>query len=188
MFKREKELDMEPIIIDRKYNCMEQHGEPNCSAYMAAHLLQHYGIIKDPDDIYLRMGRYMDSEAVAPWQIATYLNKTFQENSIPIKYGFKKAAVLHDIHAELERGVPVPVLILYDTHSSSFDDLHYVLVTGIDDKNVYLIDSLSCGGTCTYNRTVQIKDFMKMWSLEKFFAPYKWVSVRNFMLACHDII
>ncbi|MDY6323698.1 MAG: C39 family peptidase [Catonella sp.] len=184
MAKKQKSI-VDSIILDRRYDCLEQGGEPNCSAYMTAHLLQHYGIEKDPEDIYNRMERFIDSEAVAPWQVVRYINRVLPENSVPARYSFKVSGKLQDIHTELEHGLPVPVVILYDTESRTFDDLHYVLVTGMDDRKVYMIDSLHDGGRRTYNRTVSLEDFMIMWGLKKAIIPVKLFGIRNLMLTCH---
>ena len=99
---------------------------------MTAHLLQYYGIEKDPLDIYGHLGRFVDSEAVAPWQVAGYINNVLADNGCNTRYNFSAMCELADIYAELQNSGPVPVLLMYSPYSKTFDELHYVLVTGMN--------------------------------------------------------
>ncbi len=173
---------MASIILEKNFNCLDQSDEPACSAFMTAHLLQQYGIRKDPLEIYDGMGRFGDSEAVAPWQAAEYINGVLEEQGLPDRYGFEKRCTLQDSQSELAQGRAVPVVILYDTEDRTFDDLHYVLVTGLDDRTVYLVDSLHETGRCSYNRTVSLEDFRIMWSLKNLRLPAGWLGFKNMML------
>ena len=64
-----------------------------------------------------------------------------------------------------------PVLILgYYDKTAEWDNLHYMLVTGYDENNIYLADSLHNTGRRYYNRKVDRKTFKKMWNTSKTFA------------------
>lgn len=172
---------MKPVILGNMCNCLTQKG-PACSAYMTAHLLQYYGIEKDPLDIYGHLGRFVDSEAVAPWQVASYINNVLADNGCNTRYNFSAMCELADIYAELQNGGPVPILLMCSPYSKTFDELHYVLVTGIDDENVYLIDSLHKSGVQPYNRVVIVEDFAVMWSLENADFTANWCDVKDILL------
>lgn len=182
MTVKERRCHLDLLLHDRQFDCLDQGDEPACSAFMTAHLLQQYGIRKDPMEIYDRIGRFGDSEAVAPWQVAEYINGILEEQGLSDRYGFEKRCTLQDIRSELAQGRAVPVVILYDTEDRTFDDLHYVLVTGLDEQTVYLVDSLHDTGRRSYNRTVSLDDFRIMWSLKNFHLPVGWIGFSNMML------
>lgn len=58
------------------------------------------------------------------------------------------------------------VLIYYDKETY-WDNLHYVVVTGYDDKNYYIADSLHATGEKFYNRAISRKTFLSMWNTSK---------------------
>jgi len=130
---------------------------PKCSAYAASCLLRYFGTKVYAKTLYPKFLKLLDGSA------------------IPSSVGRVIGAKLHthgrisDIERLIDEGRPVLILGHYD-ETAEWDNLHYMLVTGYDENNVYLADSLHNTGRRYYNRKVDRKTFKKMWNTSKTFA------------------
>ena len=179
------------MILKERFNCLRQEG-PACSAYMTAELLQHYDIYVDPKKIYDILPRFIDKEAVHPKDVCRFINTALAIKDIDRQYSVYKGCSIEDIERQLNTGCPVPVMILYDRESHTWDDLHYVLITGITKNAVYMIDTLHKSSKRQrykdhstkdkhYNRIVKIEDFLLMWGLCNTPVFSKMLHIRNIM-------
>jgi len=139
--------------IDKPVKIKRQDG-PKCSAYASSCLLGYYGREEEPDKLYKEFLKLPDGSA------------------IPTSVGRKIGAKIHthgkitDLEKMIDAGKPVLVLVFYD-EEPDWDNLHYVLVTGYDDENIYIADSLHATGERYYNRVLKKKTFKKMWNTAK---------------------
>ena len=139
--------------IAKPVEILSQRG-PKCSAYASASILKWRGQEAKPDKLYLKFLKLPDGSA------------------IPSSVGKVIGAKLHthgsisDIEKIIDSGKPVLVLGFYDK-KAEWDNLHYFLVTGYDDKNIYIADSLHSIGERYYNRSVSRETFEQMWNTSR---------------------
>lgn len=172
-------------MIPEKTLIMPQYNT-SCSAYSAAHLLEHHHLFFYPEDIYNAMPRFLDSEAVKPSAVADMLNSIMSryDGSYGYDYVATKNNDFNTLKEELSK-YKEPVIIAgeYDGKSRGWDDLHYVLVAGYDKEYVYLIDSIehSYFEYKLYNRKVKIDEFLTLWSIKNF-LPARILHIGNIMI------
>ena len=150
--------------INNPVDIKSQKG-PKCSAYSSSCLLRYYGQESDPSELYDKFFKLPDGSAV-PSSVGKVIGAKLHKNG-----------KLSDVKAMIDEGKPVLVLIYYD-EEPGWDNLHYVLVTGYDDENIYIADSLHRSGKRYYNRAVKTKLFKKMWNTSKS-LPVKLVYGKN---------
>lgn len=135
--------------ISKKIDIKRQQG-PKCSAYASAHLFQFYGVQAKPKQLYKRFHKLPDGSAIP--------------SSVAKVTGFKmhRNGSVADIERSIDADKPVMILGYYDDEPS-WDNLHYMLVTGYDAENIYIADSLHTSGERYYNRKIKREDFEEMW-------------------------
>lgn len=141
--------------VAKTVNIGRQQG-PKCSAYASSCLLGFYGKEVKAKDLYRRFFKLPDGSAV-PSSVAKVIGAKLRTNG-----------KISDIEKLIDEGKPVMVLAYYDK-TPEWDNLHYMLVTGYDDENIYLADSLHSSGERYYNRKVDKKTFRKMWNTSRSF-------------------
>lgn len=124
---------------------------PRCSAYAASCYLRYKGKESKPKALYNKFLKLPDGSAIP--------------SSVGRKTGLKcvRNGNIDDIKKLIDQDIPALVLIHYSPKDLDFDSLHYVLVTGYDDSNFYIADSLFSKGELYYNRVVSHDNFIKMW-------------------------
>lgn len=138
-----------PVTIGR------QEG-PKCSAYASSSLLSFYDKEVKPKKLYKRFHKLPDGSAI-PSSVGKVIRAKCHTHGC-----------ISDLEKAVDADKPVMILAYYDK-SPEWNNLHYMLVTGYDDKHIYIADSLHSSGERYYNRKVDRKTFMKMWNTSKSF-------------------
>ncbi len=160
----------------------ERQTGDNCSAYALQNVLRYYGLSIDAERFYNRCVRAESPElplngGVTPQTVCDQFRKLAEEErkaerKFIISHPMRNCmgGNLNSLRYILKNDNPVIVVGFADVRDErTADNLHYMVVTGIDDENVYLLDS--SGGTeygeqiefC--NRIVSREDFLKMWKI-----------------------
>lgn len=140
-------------MISRPLDIRTQEG-PRCSAYAASCLLRYLGKDCDPKKLYDRFGRLPEGSAL-PDSVGKVIGAKL-----------KSRGIIEDLEAMIDKDMPVLVLCFYD-ESPDWNNLHYLLVTGYDEDNIYLADSLHASGRRQYNRIVSRETFLRMWDTSR---------------------
>lgn len=140
-----------PIPVDIR----TQKG-PKCSAYASSCLLRYHKIDAEPDDLYKKFLKLPDGSAI-PSSVAKVIGAKLNTDGS-----------IDDLKRIIDSGSPALVLCYYNKQQY-WDNLHYILITGYDDKNLYIADSLHHAGALYYNRSVPYKQFLKMWDVSETF-------------------
>ena len=135
--------------ILRPVDIKAQKG-PKCSAYSSSCLLRYKGYKSKPKALYKTFAKLPDGSALP--------------SSVGKKIGAKMCTkgTIEDIEKIVDSDTPALVLCYYGK-DHSWDDLHYILVTGYDDEKFYIADSLHASGEKFYNRVVTKEEFKRMW-------------------------
>ena len=138
--------------ISNPVDIRDQVG-PRCSAYAASCLMRYEGKAAEPIALYKRFWKLADGSALP--------------RSVGMKSGhrLRRNGSVEDIKKLIDSDKPVMVLFHYSLAEKGFDSLHYVLVTGYDEDNFYIADSLFDGGKQYYNRIISRKDFVRLWDV-----------------------
>ncbi|MCR4734821.1 MAG: C39 family peptidase [Treponema sp.] len=153
-----------------------------CAGFSSAFLLRHLGEQAAGEETFKEVPYQLKGGAGLPKGITGFFKKK----------GIKMTACtgsFNSLKNELARGNPVIVVI------RSFvgkNDLHFATVTGYDEENLYLVDSIkswvnvdkdgnpiqpsedtvpTCNESVYYNRVVPVKDFKKLWNTSMLKMP-----------------
>ncbi len=142
--------------IAKPVDIKEQRG-PKCSAYAASCLLRYFGTKVYAKNLYPKFLKLFDGSAI-PSSVGRVIGAKLHTHGM-----------ISDIEHLIDEGKPVLILGHYDK-TAEWDNLHYMLVTGYDEDNIYLADSLHQTGLRYYNRKVDRKTFKKMWNTSRTLA------------------
>lgn len=151
------------MVPDKKNRIDIQNGN-SCAGYAAAYVLRHHNIPADGEDIYRRFPSKTADGFVYPKEIKRMLEK----------YGFHVrycAGNLNALKNEVSKGNPVIVIIKVRKNEKY---LHCVPVTGYDEANLFIAESLADLVNCnekTYNRKICNNDFKKLWNTSMLKMP-----------------
>ena len=163
-----------------KHMFTRKQSDENCSTYALSNLLRYYDVQLDPDSFYKRCMKDRVSKILKGGVIPDTLMEKLKDLAKTDKkvadfcrryeLSCKPGASLDDIREDLENDIPVMVVALALVNDErKTDNLHYMVVTGLDENNVYMLDSYygNCYGENMdfYNRVVSRKDFLKMWKI-----------------------
>ena len=146
---------------------IEYQEDSQCSAYAAAYVLRYLGKDANGTELYPQIKRVFGF--VPPASVAKLLKD----------HGCDAKAYHGDIDALKQRvaeGTPVIVFINIP------HDTHYAVVTGYDENNVYLADSLPENANAdekTYNRKVGISEFEQLWKTSTLIPNNTYIAVNT---------
>ena len=166
--------------VRQQFFTEQQTGE-NCSAYALSNVMRYHGLHLDPESFYekclkdettkMLKGGVTPETMMEQFMMLAWDNKEIGEFLRHHALGWKAESNLDEIKQCLEADLPVIVVGLADKRDKRItDNLHYMVVTGLDDENVYLLDS-SQGDKYGeridfYNRVVSRADFLEMWKID----------------------
>lgn len=135
--------------ISRPVDIKAQKG-PRCSAYSSSCLLRYNGVESKPKKLYNEFAKLPDGSAL-PGSVGRHIGAKMCTKG-----------TIEDLERIIDGDQPALVLCYYGT-SHDWNSLHYILITGYDDDNLYIADSLHTPGELFYNRVVKKSAFERMW-------------------------
>lgn len=137
--------------IADKQTPIDDQGDGLCGAYAGAYVLRYYGIEADGSILGTELHRVFGF--TSPSSVARLLRD----------HGLDAKAYHGDLAAlkkSVSQGKPVIVFL------RNSNDTHYAVVTGYDDNNLYLADSLKENANADetlYNRIIAKDEFEQLW-------------------------
>ncbi|MDR0269416.1 cysteine peptidase family C39 domain-containing protein [Paenibacillus sp.] len=135
---------------------MDIQDNYECAAFSSAFVLRHFGIEADGNELYKKYPRKLLDGTVSPKGIIVF----FKKLGFDVSYYHGN---INTLKKQLNQDIPVIVFIRVFPNERY---LHFVPVTGYDEKYFYLADSLNHTINCNetyFNRKVLISDLEAVW-------------------------